>query len=146
MGFLHSLIGVSLAIFTGSNAAPSSALAAGGDISSLIRRQNSGCTNTATSRSCWSNGFDINTDWYQDTPKTGNVREYWLEVTNSTAAPDGFQKQVLLFNNTYPGPTITADWGDTIRVHVTNKLAFNGYVGLALSISWHPCPWVWVSC
>jgi len=32
----------------------------------------------------------------------------------------------------FPGPTIKADWGDTIRVIVTNALRING-----TSIHWH---------
>ena len=32
----------------------------------------------------------------------------------------------------FPGPTIKADWGDTIRVTVTNNLRVNG-----TSIHWH---------
>lgn len=37
-----------------------------------------------------------------------------------------------VFNQTYPGPWIQACWGDTIRVHVTNKLKYNG-----TTIHWH---------
>ena len=40
--------------------------------------------------------------------------------------PDGFERFVLTFNGTIPGPTLSADWGDTFIVHVTNHLAENG--------------------
>lgn len=69
---------------------------------------------------------------YDEIFYTGVVREYWLEVTNTTVAPDGYERQVLVFNNTLPGPEITADWGDEIIVHVTNQLQDNG-----TAIHWH---------
>ena len=42
-------------------------------------------------------------------------------------APDGVERMMLVFNNQYPGPTIEADWGDEIVVHVQNNLKDNGY-------------------
>jgi len=41
-------------------------------------------------------------------------------------APDGIERPMLVFNNQYPGPTIEADWGDTVIIHVQNKLQNNG--------------------
>ncbi|KAI1189730.1 laccase [Nemania serpens] len=38
----------------------------------------------------------------------------------------------MLVNNQYPGPTLTADWGDTVVVNVKNNLRLNG-----TSIHWH---------
>jgi len=38
----------------------------------------------------------------------------------------------MLINNQYPGPTITANWGDMIRVTVRNMLQHNG-----TSLHWH---------
>jgi FtsP/CotA-like multicopper oxidase with cupredoxin domain len=35
---------------------------------------------------------------------------------------------MLLFNNTFPGPLIEADWGDELVIHVTNNLEDNGYL------------------
>jgi FtsP/CotA-like multicopper oxidase with cupredoxin domain len=32
----------------------------------------------------------------------------------------------MVFNGSVPGPTIEADWGDEIVIHVTNSLAHNG--------------------
>jgi len=34
----------------------------------------------------------------------------------------------MVFNGSIPGPTIEANWGDDIVIHVTNKLKNNGYV------------------
>jgi FtsP/CotA-like multicopper oxidase with cupredoxin domain len=42
-------------------------------------------------------------------------------------APDGVERQMLVFNNQFPGPVIEANWGDWIVVHVTNNLQANGY-------------------
>jgi FtsP/CotA-like multicopper oxidase with cupredoxin domain len=38
----------------------------------------------------------------------------------------------MLINKMYPGPTLTADWGDTVKVTITNHLRKNG-----TSIHWH---------
>lgn len=44
--------------------------------------------------------------------------KYWFEVSNTTAAPDGFERNALLINGSFPGPVIFADWGDTVgRYH-----------------------------
>lgn len=39
---------------------------------------------------------------------------------------------MMLFNGQYPGPTLEADWGDTLKITVINKLPDNG-----TSIHWH---------
>ncbi|EFX02122.1 laccase [Grosmannia clavigera kw1407] len=91
--------------------------------------------NTASLRSCWTAGFDINTDYMTSTPITGVTRTYDLTITQETdwTGPDGQVKSlVMLINGQFPGPVITADWGDTISVTVTNKLDSNG-----TSMHWH---------
>jgi FtsP/CotA-like multicopper oxidase with cupredoxin domain len=60
------------------------------------------------------------------------AKQYWLSVENSTLAPDGYERIVLTFNGTIPGPAIIADWGDNLVIHVTNNLQHNG-----TSIHWH---------
>lgn len=92
----------------------------------------SSCTNSATSRNCWSDGFDINTDFYLETPDTGVTREYWLSAERADCSADGVNRTCITFNGTVPGPLITADWGDTLTVHVTNNLPDNG-----TSVHWH---------
>ena len=57
---------------------------------------------------------------------TGVIREYWLNVENTTIAPDGFSRFVLTYNGTIPGPALIADWGDTFVIHVTNLMSENG--------------------
>jgi FtsP/CotA-like multicopper oxidase with cupredoxin domain len=97
----------------------------------LVRRQT--CTNGPTSRDCWSDGFDINTNVYTNTPSTGQTVTYDLTITNTTCNPDGHaEKWCQLINNQYPGPTIRAQWGDTVRIVVHNDLQNNG-----TSIHWH---------
>lgn len=78
------------------------------------------------SRAKWLPGFDVDTDYYTQVPYTGVTREYWLEITNATAAPDGRERYVLLVNGQLPGPTIEANWGDMVRVHVKNSLKNSG--------------------
>lgn len=38
----------------------------------------------------------------------------------------------MTVNGTYPGPTIIADWGDHLIIHVSNDLEFNG-----TTLHWH---------
>ncbi|KAJ9144624.1 Extracellular dihydrogeodin oxidase/laccase [Pleurostoma richardsiae] len=84
------------------------------------------CVHGPSDRSCWSDGFDISTNYYESVPDTGVVREYWFNIENTTAAPDGVELPVQLINGSFPGPTIIADWGDTVVVHLTNSLQTNG--------------------
>lgn len=72
------------------------------------------CLNTPSSRSCWSDGFDISTNYYEKVPDTGVTREYWFNIENTTASPDGVEVPVMLINGSLPGPTIIADWGDEV--------------------------------
>jgi FtsP/CotA-like multicopper oxidase with cupredoxin domain len=62
------------------------------------------------------------------------TREYWLEIDELIAAPDGFPRPAMAINGTIPGPTLYADWGDNVVVHVRNLLheTLNG-----TSIHWH---------
>ncbi|MCJ1225204.1 hypothetical protein MMC12_001853 [Toensbergia leucococca] len=55
-------------------------------------------------------------------PVTGTTRYYDFTVRRGTAAPDGFQKNVLLINDQFPGPTIEANWGDWIQVTLRNQI------------------------
>lgn len=96
----------------------------------LEKRQ--ACTgNTADDRQTWC-GYDISTNYYDEVPDTGVTREYWLELGQLTLAPDGVERLVMTVNGTIPGPTIIADWGDTLIIHITNNIAVNG-----TSIHWH---------
>ena len=80
------------------------------------------CTgNTPTTRTQWCE-YDIETDYTETSPDTGVVREYWWELSSVTIAPDGVPRLAQAINGSFPGPTIYADWGDTIRVHVTSNL------------------------
>lgn len=76
--------------------------------------------------------------------------QLYLVVGNHQIAPDGYLVDRMLFNGTYPGPTLEGDWGDTfgkssngglvtvkalitIEITVFNNLTnFNG-----TSIHWH---------
>ena len=78
--------------------------------------------NTATTRDEWCD-YDISTDYYNKAPDTGVTREYWLELTDVTVAPDGFSRSAQAINGSIPGPTLFADWGDTVVVHVSNALS-----------------------
>jgi hypothetical protein len=57
------------------------------------------------------------TDMYTTWPNTGAVVSYNLRIENTTCNPDGASSRIcMLINGRYPGPTIVANWGDTIRV------------------------------
>lgn len=71
-------------------------------------------------------GGDANTNHYQFTPKTCRKVYYEFDITNGTVAPDGIERIAFLVNGQMPGPTIEANWGDTVVVKVNNKLTANG--------------------
>ena len=77
--------------------------------------------NTATTRGQWCD-YSIDTDYQEVVPDTGHVAEHWLELTDVTISPDGFARPAIAMNGTIPGPTIYADWGDTVVIHVKNSL------------------------
>ncbi|KAK8239539.1 Cupredoxin [Phyllosticta capitalensis] len=118
----------------GSGSAPASSGVVNAAASGSAAATPSVCAgNTATTRDQWCD-YDINTDYYNEVPDTGVVREYWLELLDMTLAPDGIPRVVQTVNGTIPGPMIEANWGDTVVVHVTNNLnnSLNG-----TSIHWH---------
>ncbi|KAI1822179.1 multicopper oxidase [Xylaria intraflava] len=122
-------------IFAGFTAIASSTLVAAvpfSGTSDLRVRQSSNCQfNSSTDPSCWGQ-YSLSTNWYDEGPDTGVIREYWFEVVNKTLAPDGVPRMTLSINGSIPGPAIEADWGDTVVVHVKNSLQNNG-----TSIHWH---------
>ncbi|KAK1961680.1 multicopper oxidase [Colletotrichum sublineola] len=77
--------------------------------------------NTASTRSEWCD-YSVDTDYNTIMPDTGVTREYWLELTDVTVAPDGVPRSAMAVNGSIPGPTLFADWGDTVKVHVINSL------------------------
>ncbi|PHH90539.1 hypothetical protein CDD83_3344 [Cordyceps sp. RAO-2017] len=77
--------------------------------------------NTPLTRSDWCS-FSVDTDYTEVAPDTGVTREYWLDVTDVVVAPDGVPRTAMAVNGSIPGPTLFADWGDTVVVHVTNSL------------------------
>jgi hypothetical protein len=87
--------------------------------------------NTADDRGNWCD-LSIDTDWYKEVPNTGVTREYWLELLETEVSPDGYTRSAMTVNGTIPGPTITADWGDELVIHVINNFDLDG-----TSIHWH---------
>ena len=67
-------------------------------------------------------------------PDTGVTGYYNFEVTPGKLSPDGYEKDMLLINNQYPGPLIEANWGDWVEVTVTNSLQS---MEEGTSIHWH---------
>ncbi|TGZ77073.1 hypothetical protein EX30DRAFT_366980 [Ascodesmis nigricans] len=93
--------------------------------------QKRACQNGPTSRNCWGS-FSIDDDEHTIWPNTGVTREYTFTISETTEAPDGVSRPVMLVNGQYPGPTIEANWGDFVKVTVKNELRTNG-----TGIHWH---------
>ncbi|KAJ4202735.1 hypothetical protein NW759_015299 [Fusarium solani] len=89
--------------------------------------------NTATTRTQWCD-LDISTDYWTEPVDTGVTREYWLDISDTTVSPDGRSRSAMAINGSIPGPTLFADWGDNMVIHVTNSLttSLNG-----TSLHWH---------
>ena len=70
---------------------------------------------------CWDGVYDLSTNYYTQGPKSDpkTPRIYNFELTNITIAPDGVPRSVLAINGQIPGPTIFADWGDTVGMFCT---------------------------
>ncbi|EFX01919.1 laccase-1 precursor [Grosmannia clavigera kw1407] len=93
---------------------------------------------TAALSQSQTNGLIANgTDAYANFPTTGVIRSYEWTVSRGTLAPDGYEMPVILVNGQFPGPTIEANWGDTIQVTVHNKIR-GPEEGTA--IHWHGLP------
>ncbi|KAK7617054.1 laccase [Phyllosticta citricarpa] len=71
---------------------------------------------------------------YDSMPDTGVTRYYNLTVSYQNIAPDGVQREGIVFNGQYPGPLIEANWGDWISVTVYNEL---GAKNEGTTIHWH---------
>ena len=89
------------------------------------------CKNTPTSRYCWGQ-HNIDTNYYNTFPETGNNVEVWLSAEESTCNQDGYERSCMTFNGTMPGPAIIANWGDDLVIHVTNNMYSNG-----TTVHWH---------
>ncbi|KIW99467.1 uncharacterized protein Z518_11206 [Rhinocladiella mackenziei CBS 650.93] len=82
--------------------------------------------NTATDRSKWCDGKDLDTDVYTTNYFTGVTRSYNFTITNTTKIFDGTgPKLALAINDQVPGPVIEANWGDMIEVTVINQMQDN---------------------
>lgn len=62
------------------------------------------------------------TNPYSQAPTTGVIRSYDFTVSRGAISPDGYQVPALLVNGAFPGPTIEANWGDTIQVTIHNNI------------------------
>jgi len=67
-------------------------------------------------------------------PNTGVTRRYYFEVAPGKLSPDGYEKEMLLFNGQYPGPLIEANWGDWVEVTVRNSLES---IKEGTAVHWH---------
>ncbi|KZZ93711.1 laccase Lcc4 [Moelleriella libera RCEF 2490] len=89
--------------------------------------------NTPSNRGTWCE-HSISTDYENEVVDTGVTREYFFEITDLELSPDGIPRIVKAINGSLPGPTIYANWGDTVVVHVHNSMSTsqNG-----TAIHWH---------
>ncbi|PCG96276.1 Multicopper oxidase, type 2 [Penicillium occitanis (nom. inval.)] len=69
-----------------------------------------------------------------DVPNTGVFRHYNFDITEGWMMADGVNKTGLYINSQFPGPTIEANWGDTIQVTVTNHIKDSAE---GTSMHWH---------
>ena len=82
----------------------------------------------------WGTDNTYNTNPYHSSPSTGMTRKYDFTISRSTMAPDGFERQMITINGMFPGPTIEANWGDTMQVTVHNDITDDPE---GTSIHWH---------
>ncbi|EED16674.1 multicopper oxidase, putative [Talaromyces stipitatus ATCC 10500] len=73
-------------------------------------------------------------DKQYDVPNTDVFRHYNFDIMEGWMMADGVNKTGLYINGQFPGPTIEANWGDTIQVTVTNHIKDSAE---ATSMHWH---------
>ncbi|KAJ7082006.1 hypothetical protein B0H15DRAFT_442697 [Mycena belliarum] len=49
-------------------------------------------------------------------------RVFNLDIVNAQLAPDGFVRDTVSPNGTFPGPTFAVNKGDSVVIHTHNKL------------------------
>jgi len=64
------------------------------------------------------------------------VREYTLVIRNGVCGPDGFLRECVLVNNSFPAPTLIFHHGERARIHVINQLNQSDTF-LGTTIHWH---------
>ena len=81
----------------------------------------------------WGGITTTNANPYKSCPLTGATRSYDFTVAECDIRPDGVEtKKAVCVNGQFPGPLIEANYGDMIKVKVTNKLHDEG-----TSMHWH---------
>jgi len=70
-------------------------------------------------------------------PIHSKVVTFQLEAYYFPASPDGVQKQVLVVNGQFPGPTIRANINDTLIIRVTNSIRDKDSQTFPTSVHWH---------
>ncbi|KAK9413328.1 putative Laccase [Seiridium unicorne] len=58
----------------------------------------------------------------QNPPDTGVTRHYDFNIARAKLAPDGYDREMIVVNEQYPGPLIEANWGDWVEITVTNNI------------------------
>ncbi|KAJ6453953.1 laccase [Mycena sanguinolenta] len=59
-----------------------------------------------------------------------------LDIVNAKLAPDGFVRDTVVPNGTFPGPTFAVNKGDSVVIHTHNKLT-DPLMRRSTSIHWH---------
>ncbi|KAI9710803.1 MAG: hypothetical protein M1812_007351 [Candelaria pacifica] len=70
----------------------------------------------------WSTKNVTNASPYTEAPNTGKTRRYDFTISRGKLSPDGYQKDVILINDQFPGPLIEANWGDWFEIKVHNNI------------------------
>ena len=70
------------------------------------------------------------------------TRFYDFTVSRGVLSPDGVNRSMILINGQFPGPTVEANWGDTISVTVRNAITDANEDGIAVyqegtAMHWH---------
>jgi hypothetical protein len=85
------------------------------------------------SQTPWGGITTTNANPYKSCPLTGATRSYDFTIAKCNIRPDGVEtKKAVCVNGQFPGPLIEANYGDMIRVKVTNKVHDEG-----TSMHWH---------
>ncbi|RPB20392.1 hypothetical protein L211DRAFT_745684, partial [Terfezia boudieri ATCC MYA-4762] len=89
--------------------------------------------NTANTRSEWCNNATIKTDYEIVELVPNTEKTNYVSFPGNQFCGDGYCRDTMLVNGTFPGPPIRGNWGDWFEITVINKLGnCNG-----TAIHWH---------
>ncbi|KAG5718890.1 hypothetical protein E4T56_gene17379, partial [Termitomyces sp. T112] len=66
----------------------------------------------------------------------GPTKQFNFDVVNAQISPDGFTRDAVLINGEFPGPVVSVNKNDRVKIRTNNKLV-DPNMRRSTSIHWH---------